>query len=539
MGNSRAHMRNRMSSQTNYDLLIIGGGITGCGVAYEAAARGARVLLLERNDFAFGTSSRSTKLIHGGIRYLKHADFRLVREGVHERQNLIDAAPHLVHPVQFVYPVHQGDPDPLFMLGMGLILYDLFAGKRNLLKHRVYRGRNLLSQEPLIREDGLTGGALYADCLTDDARLTVEVAKAAARRGATLVNYVEVTRFIYDDDGAGARKAAGVEAYDRLTGQTHTFRAGAILNATGPWVDRVRALDEPDCRPILRPTKGSHLTVPHDRLPVRHPVVIHGADKRMMFAVPRDGFTYLGTTDTDYKGDPATVLCDRADVAYILDAANRIFPSARLTEADVVSTWAGLRPLAATSETAGPSQVSRDYKLYVSGSGVVSVAGGKLTAFQAMAKAIAQRMLPALARGEVALELAGAVPAPTAAEAAAMGREYGLGGEQVLELWSRHGAQTADVLRYARADLGQGRVRMLAAEAAYAVEQEFATNLADVLHRRTAQMLFSRDNGVEAVEAVASVMGTLLGWSSEERAAQVEAYHHEVGLMNSWRIILV
>jgi glycerol-3-phosphate dehydrogenase len=536
MGNSRATMQSQMRNQTNYDLLIIGGGITGCGVAYEAAARGARVLLLEQNDFAFGTSSRSTKLIHGGIRYLKNADFRLVREGVHERQNLIDAAPHLVHPVQFVYPVHQGDPDPLFMLRMGLILYDLFAGRRNLLKHKVYRGRNLLSQEPLLREEGLTGGALYADCLTDDARLTVEVAKAAARRGATLVNYAQVTRFIYDEDATGARKVAGVEALDRLTGQTHSFRAGAILNATGPWADRIRALDEPDCRPILRPTKGAHLTVPHDRLPIRRPVVIHGADKRMMFAVPRDGFTYLGTTDTDYKGDPATVLCDRADVAYILDAANRIFPGARLTEADVVSTWAGLRPLAATSETAGPSQVSRDYKLYVSGSGVVSVAGGKLTAFQAMAKSIAQRMLPALSRGDVALELAGALPAPTAAEAAAMGREYGLSGEHLLELWSRHGAQTADVLRYARADLGEGRVRMLAAEAAYAVEEEFATNLADVLHRRTAQMLFSRDNGASAVEAVASAMGALLGWSSAERDAQVEAYHHEVGLMNSWRV---
>lgn len=535
MGNSRAVMQRQMSNQTQYDLLIIGGGITGCGVAYEAAARGARVLLLERNDFAFGTSSRSTKLIHGGIRYLKHADFRLVREGVRERQNLIDAAPHLVHPVQFVYPVHAGDPDPLFLLRCGLILYDLFAGKRNLLRHKVYRGRNLLSQEPLLREEGLTGGALYADCLTDDARLTVEVAKAAARRGATLVNYAEVTRFLYEDEG-GVRKAVGVEAVDRLTGQTHTFRAGAILNATGPWADRVRALDEPDSRPVLRPTKGSHLTVPHERLPIRHPVVIHGADRRMMFAVPRDGFTYLGTTDTDYKGDPATVRCDRADVTYILDAANRIFPTARLTEADVVSTWAGLRPLAATSESAGPSQVSRDYKLSVSRSGVVSVAGGKLTAFQAMAKAIAQRLLPALAGGEVELELAGAVPAPSAPEAAAMGREYGLSGAQVLELWSRHGAQTADVLRYARADLGEGRVRMLAAEAAYAVEQEFATCLADVLHRRTAQMLFSRDNGVEAAEAVAAAMGPLLGWSDEERAAQVSAYRNEVGLMHAWRL---
>ena len=528
---SRTVMQTRMLEQSRYDLLIIGGGITGCGVAYEAAARGARVALLERNDFAFGTSSRSTKLIHGGIRYLKHADFRLVREGVHERQNLIDAAPHLVHPVRFVYPVHAGDPDPLWLLRCGMILYDIFAGKRNLLKHKVLPGRTLLSEEPLLREDGLTGGALYADCMTDDARLTVEVAKAAARRGALLVNYVEVTRFIYD----GAGRAVGVEATDRLSGEKLTFEAGAILNATGPWADRLRELDEPGSRPVLRPTKGSHLTVPHSRLPIRHPVVIHGADRRMMFAVPRDGFAYLGTTDTDYKGDPGAVRCDRADVTYILDAANRIFPTACLTAADVVSTWAGLRPLAATSETAGPSQVSRDYKLHCSPSGVVSVAGGKLTAFQAMAEAIVRQVLPEVSREPVALELAGALPAPDPAEAEALGREYGLAGAHVLELWSRHGAQARDVLRYTRADLPAGRTRMLAAEAAYAVEHVFATSLTDVLHRRTAQLLFSMDNGLQAAEAAATAMGALLGWSEVEREQQLAAYRREVAGMMSWR----
>lgn len=524
-------MHARMKEQTQFDLLIIGGGITGCGVAYEAAARGARVLLLERNDFAFGTSSRSTKLIHGGIRYLKHADFRLVKEGVHERQNLIAAAPHLVHPVRFVYPVHEGDPDPLFLLRCGLILYDLFAGKQNLLRHKVLYGRNLLAEEPLLQPEGMVGGALYADCLTDDARLTVEVAKAAARKGAVLVNYVDVTRFLYDQAG----RATGVEAVDRLSGETRAFHATAILNATGPWVDRIRALDEPGCRPVLRPTKGAHLTVPHGRLPIRHPVVIHGADKRMMFAVPRDGFTYLGTTDTDSGEDPGSVLCSRADVAYILDAANRLFPTVRLTEADVVSTWAGLRSLAATSETAGPSQVSRDYKLHVSGSGVASVAGGKLTAFQAMARSIVQRVLPHLPQYTVALELAGAVPAPGEAEAAAAGREFGLNGAEVLELWSRHGAQTAEIFSHARADLPAGRVRMLAAEAAYAVEQEFAATLSDVLNRRTAQLLFGPGNGLEAAEAVAAAMGALLGWTEAERAAQVAAYRTEAAAMMQWR----
>jgi glycerol-3-phosphate dehydrogenase len=234
----------KLRESAQYDLLVIGGGITGCGVAYEAAARGARVLVLEQKDFAAGTSSRSTKLIHGGIRYLKHADFRLVREGVTERQNLIAAAPHLVHPVRFVYPVHAGDPDPFWMLRIGLLLYDWFAGKRNLLPHRVYHGRDLLREEPLLRQDGLQGGALYADCLTDDARLTAEVAKAAARRGAVLLNYIEVRRFLYDAAG----RANGVEAVDALTGETYTLAAGAILTRRGPgstgsgrWMSRAAA----------------------------------------------------------------------------------------------------------------------------------------------------------------------------------------------------------------------------------------------------------------------------------------------------------
>jgi len=524
-------MQARCSEVTRYDLLIIGGGITGCGVAYEAAARGARVLLLESRDFAFGTSSRSTKLIHGGIRYLKHADFRLVREGVHERQNLIAAAPHLVHPVRFVYPVHPGDPDPLFLLRCGLILYDLFAGAQNLLKHQVLGPRALCEEEPLIRAEGLTGGALYADCLTDDARLTIEVAKAAAQAGAVLLNYTAVARFLYDEAG----RTEGVEAADQLTGETCTFRAGAILNAAGPWADQIRQLDEPGCRPVLRPTKGAHLTVPHGRLPIQRPVVMHGTDRRMMFAVPRDGFTYLGTTDTDCKDDPGAVRCDRADVAYILDAANLIFPTARLTEMDVVSTWAGLRSLAATSETAGPSQVSRDYKLHRSRSGLFSVAGGKLTAFQAMARSIVRQVLPGAPQHDVQLVLAGAAPAPGAAEAGALGREYGLGAAEVLELWSRHGAQTEEVLKYLPPDFLGGRVPMLAAEAAYAAEHEFAATLTDALHRRTAQLLFSRDHGLDAAPAAAAAMGAHLGWTEAEQAAQVATYRQEAEQMMAWR----
>lgn len=533
---SREAMRRKLASGQRFDLIIIGGGITGAGVAYEAAARGARVLVLEQGDFAAGTSSRSTKLIHGGIRYLRQMDFRLVREGVHERQRLIAAAPHLVHPIQFVYPVHEGDPDPLWALRAGLVLYDLFAGRRNLLRHRVFPGPSILAEEPLLRTEGLKGGALYADCLTDDARLTIAVACEAARRGAVLVNYFPVERFLYKEAG----RAIGVEAVDLLGGdEPLQLHADAILNATGPWVDLVRRLDDPAALPILRPTKGVHIAVSHSRLPVRRPVVMHAADGRLMFAVPRDGLTYLGTTDTDYRADPGAVTVDRSDVTYILDAANRMFPTAALTEADVVSAWAGIRSLAATSEAAGPSQISRDYKLYTSPSGIVSVAGGKLTAFQAMARSIVRRVLPQLPDTPVELALAGAVaPVPTEAEAASLGREYGLPAAAVLELWSRHGAETPAVLTYARLDTGDEpcpRARMLAAEAAHAVAHEFAVTLSDVLNRRTAQLLFSPDNGLAAAEAVADAMCELLGWDAAERAAQLDSYRAEAASMMAWR----
>jgi len=529
---SRTDMLARLQDQTEYDLIIIGGGITGCGVAYEAAARGVRVLLLEQGDFASGTSSRSTKLIHGGIRYLKQMDFRLVREGVQERQNLIAAAPYLVHPIQFVYPVHAGDPDPFWALRIGMMLYDWYAGRSNLLRHKVYPGKTVLAEEPNLREDGLQGAGLYADCLTDDARLTVEVARAAARKGAVLLNYMRVDRFLYHADG----RMAGVVATDLLSGGEPIQVTGkAFLNATGPWADVIRRLDEPGCEPTVRTTKGVHITVPHDRLPIKRPVVMHAADKRLMFAVPRDGFTYLGTTDTDYEGDPAALTVDESDVTYILAATNRTFPRAHLTLEDVVSAWAGLRSLAATGGGLKPSQVSRDYRLHTSKSGLVSVAGGKLTAFQAMARSVLRTVLPHLSVGELPLDLPGIARGSQPADFALLAREAGLPAGAPQELWARHGCEVPLVLEQMDPEVDDARARMLAAEAVFAVRHEFAVTLTDALNRRTAQMLFSRDNGMRSVEVVAGAMGRLLGWSEEERASQVAAYRAEVARMMNWR----
>ncbi len=529
---SRTDMLAKLQQAEEYDLIIIGGGITGCGVAYEAAARGASVLVLEQGDFAGGTSSRSTKLIHGGIRYLKQMDFRLVREGVHERQRLIATAPYLVHPIQFVYPVHKGDPDPFWALRAGMMLYDWYAGRSNLLRHKVYPGKSVLAEEPHLREDGLQGAGLYADCLTDDARLTLEVARAAERKGAVMLNYTPVQRFLYHEDG----RMAGVEIVDRLGGgEPIPVYAKALLNATGPWADLIRRMDEPGCPETVRTTKGVHLTVPHERLPLKRPVVMHAADKRLMFAVPRDGFTYLGTTDTDYTGDPAAITVDDSDVAYILAATNRTFPRAHLTVDDVVSAWAGLRSLAATGGGLKPSQVSRDYRLHTSKSGLVSVAGGKLTAFQAMARSVLRKLMPQLPHEELPLDLPGVARPSQADEFETAVREVGLPAEAAAELWSRHGSEVPVVLAQINPAIEQPRARMLAAEAVYAVQHEFAVTLTDLLNRRTAQMLFSRDNGLESAHVVAGEMGRLLGWTEEERQAQIEAYRGEIDRMMNWR----
>lgn len=517
--------------QGEFDLVVIGGGITGAGVAREAAIRGLRVALVERQDFAAGTSSRSTKLVHGGLRYLKQGDFRLVREAVMERQVLMTMAPHLVRPMAFVFPVYRGDPDGLLKLRLGLTLYDWFAGRRGVRRHRIYRAGALLAQEPLLNRVGLVGGAVYYDCVTDDARLTLAVLADAHRRGAVVLNYAEATGFVTDPTG----RIAGVQVRDAVTGATAVVRARQVLNATGPWLDQVRRLEDPAARPVLRLTKGVHIAVPHGRLPLRQAVVMRGADGRLMFAVPRDGFTYLGTTDTDYTGDPGSPPVEAADVAYILAAARRAFPTAQLTEADVVSALAGLRPLVATAGARDPSAVSRDFALFLGPRGLVSVGGGKLTTFRAMATAIVSRLFPGSPHRPAASRepLPGGDRIPSAAELAAAAAATGLPLAEVEALAARYGSGFGAVLAHLQPqDLALGtRTARLLAEARHGVAAEAAQHLLDVLARRTPELLFSADNGAAAAPHVAAAMATALGWPAQRLAAELAAYEAAVAAM--------
>jgi len=547
---NRTDMIRRLASES-FDLLVIGGGITGAGVAREAALRGLKVGLVEAGDFAGATSSRSTKLIHGGLRYLKNYEFRLVRESVVERQRLLTMAPHLVKATPFLFPVYEGDPDPLWMLHVGLTLYDLFAGRHNPIPHRMLAPEALREREPLLRGDALKGGAVYADSRTDDGCLTLEVIQSAVAHGAAVANYLAVTGFRKD----GAGRITGAKVKDQVSGETFTVRAGRFLAAAGPWADAVRRMDDPGAPPLLRLTKGVHLVLPRRRLPIEHAVVMRGRDGRMMFAVPSGACTYVGTTDTDHGGDPGDYRIEWADVEYILDAASRLFPEAGLTPDDVQAAWAGFRPLIRSGAGGDPSAASRDYKLFHSPSGLVTVAGGKLTAFRAMASHIVDSLFPATRGGAHTVASTAPLPGaagglPTSERKAALAAELGAP-ELVERLAGRYGAGLEQVAAEARA-LAQAPVRPEAgvpagagaadpvlrwrlAQARHAVKAEMAVHLADVLIRRTDLMLFTPDNGRPLLPALAAEMGALLGWDEKTAQAEVARVASLIDAMFTWK----
>lgn len=523
-------------AEGTWDLLVIGGGISGAGVAREAALRGLRVALVEQDDFASGTSSRSTKLIHGGLRYLQMLEFRLVHESVQERQRLIEMAPHLARPLEFLFPVWQGDPNPLWQLRLGLILYDAFAGRKRQIPHRALSPAGAVQAEPGLRSDGLKGAMLYYDCLTDDARLTLETVQAAAAAGAVVVNYAQVEAFRY-----GGGRVVGARVRDRLSGAPIEVAAQKVFAAAGPWADRLRRLDDLQAPPLLRLTKGVHLTCPAAKLPVRRAVVMRGPDGRMCFAVPGPpGWTYAGTTDTDFTGDPARVTTEAADVEYVLATVNRTFPEARLTADDVHSTWAGLRPLMAQNGNTDPSKVSRDYALFTSPSGLVTLAGGKLTAFRAMGRRIVDQLFPAT-RGQDTLKAASflpgaAAPQPTGADLARWARETGVTAEWLEGLAHRYGCRLEEVAReLPPAGELPPMHRWMVAAARHAVNHEMAVRLVDLLWRRTSELLFGPENGLDVARPAALAMAELLGWTPARVEQEVADYQATVAEMNRWR----
>lgn len=365
-----------------FDVLIIGGGITGAGIALDAASRGMKVALVEKNDFASGTSSKSTKLIHGGLRYLKQFDFWLVKEVGMERAIVHKLAPHLVVPEKMILPLVDGGTYGSWLTSVGLKVYDVLAAVEGEDKRKMLNQSEALVKEPLLPKHKLKGAGYYAEYRTDDARLTLELIKTSLNYDAKPINYLEVLEFLYEDN-----RVAGATVKDVLTNTVFNIKSKYIINATGPWVDRLRLKNQINTSKKLRLSKGVHLVVDYDKLPVKQSVYFDIPDGRMMFAIPRGKSTYFGTTDTNYQGNKDEVKTDLVDAMYLIAAVNNMFPDVLISIDDIKSSWAGLRPLI-HEEGKPASELSRKDEIFIAKSELISIAGGKLTGYRKMAERI-------------------------------------------------------------------------------------------------------------------------------------------------------
>ena len=531
--NMRSESLEKMTTQ-ELDLLIIGGGITGAGIALDGVLRQMKVGLIEMQDFAAGTSSRSTKLIHGGLRYLKQFEVHIVAEVGKERAIVYENAPHVTTPEWMILPFFQGGTFGKFSTSIGLRVYDYLAGVKKTERRYMLDQTQTLAKEPLLKKEGLIGGGVYVEYRTDDARLTIETIKEAAANGALIANYTKMEEFIYQDG-----KVVGVKARDLISNQIYEIRAKKIVNATGPWLDELREKDGSKKGKHLLLTKGVHLVFDQSRFPLHHAIYFDTPDKRMIFAIPREGKTYLGTTDTAYKGDIAHPRMTRKDLDYLLDAANSMFPSLQLTERDVESSWAGLRPLI-HEEGKSPSEVSRKDEVFISPSGLISMAGGKLTGYRKMAEKVVDLVMKQLNQEE------GMVFFPTrtknkklsggdvggshgfesfVAEKVKVGIELGLDKKETERMVRRYGSNIDKVYGKIKEIDEQdqqvlqqyGITKEVYGALRYGIEEEMVVAPLDFFLRRTGSLLFDREWALKWKDAVIHYMDDYFAWSEEEK----------------------
>ncbi len=491
--------------------------------------RGLNVALIERGDFAGATSSRSSKLIHGGLRYLPQGELRLVRTALAERERLRRlTAPHLVKPLRFLFPLYHGRGPGRFALGAGLWLYDLFARTPRSERHRGVDRAHALAAEPMLNPVALSGGSFYYDAGGDDARLTIENVLDAAYHGAAIANYVELERFAH-----AAGRIAAAEIRDRLGGTGLELRARLFVNATGPWIDDVRRLDDPAVAPSVRLTKGVHLVIDRARLPVREALVLGDAHGRIVFVIPHGEAVLVGTTDTDFDGDREHVVAELEDVEYLLGVVERSLPGATLAPTDVAASFAGLRALAAAGDGRAPSSVSREEVMLESRGGLISIAGGKLTTHREIAERIVDRAAKLLGRDPGRsptrdTPLPGARPAEIEDSRGAAAALAALASDLREAMAARYGTRAivaaslvSESLELAR-PLAPG-CPVAAAEVVYAVRYEMASSVADFIRRRTALSWRHPRYAGAAAEAAARLMAAELGWDRAREQSELMA----------------
>lgn len=521
-----------------YDVLVIGGGITGAGIALDATTRGMKIALVEMQDFAAGTSSRSTKLVHGGLRYLKQFHVKQVAEVGKERAIVYENGPHVTTPEWMLLPFHKGGTFGKFMTSIGLRMYDFLAGVKKNERRYMLTPEQTLEKAPLVKKQDLKGGGIYVEYKTDDARLTMEVTKAAVEKGAIALNYSKVEKLVYNDKA----KVVGAIVCDQLTGETYEIRAKKVVNATGPWVDTIREKDNSKKGKVLKLTKGVHIVIDQSKFPLKQAVYFDTPDGRMVFAIPRDGKAYVGTTDTFYDSDPIHPKMTTEDRDYLLKAIHYMFPEVNVTKDDVESNWAGVRPLI-WEEGKDPSEISRKDEIWESQSGLLTIAGGKLTGYRKMAESIVDLLASKFKSEDGKLystcetkniPISGGDVGGSAKfkqfvkEQVKAANAIGLSEEEAEHLVLRYGSNVPilfDIIRKGSETIEKYKLPItLYAKLQYALEHEMAATPIDFFNRRTGAILFDISTVKTYKENVISYMRDYFNWDE----STVEAYRKEL-----------
>ena len=525
----RDHIKKNLRD-TEYDVVIVGGGITGAGIALDASQRGMKVALVEMQDFAQGTSSRSTKLVHGGLRYLKQAQIKVVAETGKERAIVYENGPHVTTPEWMLLPMHKGGTFGKFTTNLGLTAYDRLAGVKKYERKKMLSKKQTLNKEPLVKKDGLKGGGYYVEYRTDDARLTIEVMKRAEENGAEILNHTKSTDFIYDSKS----KVRGIEVQDLLTGEMYEINAKKVINAAGPWVDEVRKKDYTRNNKQLRLTKGVHVVIDQSKFPLRQAVYFDTEkDGRMIFAIPREGKAYVGTTDTFYDNDKTKPLTTQEDRDYLIDAINYMFPDVNVKDEDIESTWAGVRPLI-LEDGKDPSEISRKDEIWEGKSGLLTIAGGKLTGYRHMALEIVDLLAKRL-KQEYKLTFAECKTKHTPISGGDVGgsanfesfverkveegKAIGLQADVAKRLASKYGSNVDKL--YNIAQIAQDKDLKLPlelyVELVYSVQNEMVFKPTDFLIRRSGKLYFNINEVKQYKDAVVEELAKLLNYTQSQQ----------------------
>jgi len=514
--------------EKEFDLIIIGGGITGAGILLDATSRGLKTILLEKNDFASGTSSRSTKLIHGGLRYLKQGHLKLVWEVGRERAILYKNAPHLVIPERMLLPLVKNGSFTKMLSRIGLSVYDILASVKPGEKKKMLSKKNALRAEPTLNQDILIGGCLYSEYRTDDARLTLEIIKTACAKGGLAINYFNVKDFVYND-----KKIAGIRGNDLILEKNLQIKAKMTVNATGPWVDKLRRKDGIVSGKKLHHTKGVHIIVPHEKLPVNQSVYFDDFNGRMIFAIPRGKITYIGTTDTNYNGDLSNPRVSKEDANYLLSSVRKLFPNNPLTISDIISSYAGIRPLI-HEEGKLPSEISRKDEIFVSDSGLVSIAGGKLTGFRIMAKKVMNLIMKDLhslyniqykkCQTKNIIINGGDIDDLKIFKESIikMVEKIGLDASYSDYLVQNYGNQAEEILITCNIENNDKELALATAELKFALSKESIFTLLDFFTRRTGRLFFNPKSIPPLLNPIANEMSKALSWDDNKMVSEIK-----------------